>query len=98
VVSRPRLTRKYPELTEQAEAVIDYLRAAALFVAGEPTQALVPDDSDDDAVIAGGLEGHVDYIVSGDDHLLMAACYGTFQILSPRAFPEFFSAQDTNAA
>jgi len=36
VVARPHIARKYPKVTENAETVLDYLRAHATLVEGKP--------------------------------------------------------------
>jgi predicted nucleic acid-binding protein len=45
-------------------------------------------DPKDDAVVACAQEGEADYIVSGDQDLLVLEEYGDVQIVSPREFLE----------
>jgi predicted nucleic acid-binding protein len=43
-------------------------------------------DPDDGLFLACALEGHADYLVSGDPHLLEIKHYHGVQILTPRQF------------
>lgn len=88
VVSRRRIVRKYPEVTENAESLLDFFRAFAEIVSGMPEEAQVSRDRDDDFVLACAIEGKADYIVSGDPHLLDLKSYKKIPILSPREFAE----------
>jgi hypothetical protein len=93
VVARPRIARKYPKVAEQAETVIDFFRANATLVSGQPVEAVVAADPDDDAVIACAVQGEAEYIVSGDEHLLNLGQHGSIRIVTPSqfiviAFPE----------
>src|SRR3990172_1734458 len=86
VVARPHIARKYPKVTENAETVLDYLRAHATLVEGKPVERVVADDPDDDSVISCALEGEAEYIVSGDEHLLALAQHKAIRILAPAQF------------
>jgi len=88
VISRPRIARKYPKATEDAEALMDFLRAFAEFVSGIPEDEQISSDRDDDFVLACAVDGKVDYIVSGDPHLLDLKTHKQISILSPREFAE----------
>ncbi len=98
VVLRPRITRKYPKITEQAEAVLDFLRTNSTLVAGIPTGPIVASDPDDDLVVACAIEGHADYIVSGDEHLLALVQHGAIRIINPAQFVDdvFSKSEDAN--
>jgi len=47
---------------------------------------VVPDDPDDDFIVATALATQADYIVSGDKHLLDLKEYQGIQIITPRQF------------
>ena len=88
VISRRHITRKYPKAAEEAEALLDFLRAYAILKAGIPEATAVSPDRDDDFVLACALDGLVDCIVSGDPHLLDLKEYEGIPILTPREFVE----------
>jgi len=96
-VLRPHIVRKYPKVTEQAEAVLDFTRTNSTLVAGLPTESVVTDDPDDDFVIACAVEGNADYIVSGDEHLLALAQHRTIRIVSPVQFVDVVSSESEDA-
>jgi putative PIN family toxin of toxin-antitoxin system len=88
VISRRHIARKYPRAAEKAEDLLDFLRAFAVVVSGTPDAIQVSADRDDDYVLACALDGDVEYIVSGDPHLLDLKSYKGIQILTPRDFVE----------
>jgi uncharacterized protein len=88
VIARPRITRKYPQVAEKAEDLVDFLRAFTELVQGTPGENQVSRDRDDDYVIACAIEGSADYIISGDPHLLDLKTHGNITILTPREFVE----------
>ncbi len=88
VISRRRIARKYPQAAQEADALLDFLRAFASLVPGIPGPEHVSADRDDDFVLACALDGGVDFIVSGDPHLLDLKSYKNIPILSPREFVE----------
>jgi predicted nucleic acid-binding protein len=62
--------------------VSDYLALAQL-VRPASTPRVVPDDPDDDHVIACALTAHADLIVSGDSALLAIREHAAIRIVSP---------------
>jgi putative PIN family toxin of toxin-antitoxin system len=59
-----------------------YLEVASL-VEPERVARVVPDDPDDDQVIAAALAARADLIVSGDSHLLCLKEHGGIRIVTP---------------
>ena len=88
VIPRPHIARKYPKVAENAEALLDYLRAFGTLVPGIPEPLGISPDRDDDYVLACALDEAVDYIISGDPHLLGLKIYKNIPILPPREFVE----------
>ena len=88
VISRRHIARKYPKAAENAEALLDYLRAFATLAPGIPEPEAISPDRDDDFVLACALDEEVDVIVSGDPHLLDLKTYKNIPILTPRDFVE----------
>ena len=91
VISRRHIAGKYPKATENAEFLLDFLRAFAIFTIGIPTPNAVSPDRDDDYVLACALEENVDCIVSGDPHLLNLKTYEDIPILTPKEFVDRYS-------
>ena len=48
-------------------------------------------DPKDDAVVACAVEGEADYIVSGDQDLLVLGRYETVQVVTPRQFVDILA-------
>lgn len=88
VILRPRISRKYLQAAENAEALLDFLRAFAMLTPGIPEPTAISADRDDDYVLACALEEKVDCIVSGDPHLLDLKIYKNIPILTPKEFVE----------
>lgn len=70
VLRRPVIAKRLSTIGKSAhEALLDYVEAVELV---EPQQVprVVPDDADDDQVIAAAIAAGADWIVSGDSDLL----------------------------
>ena len=93
VIVRPHIVQKYPLVSQQAEILLDYLRANAIWVKGLPKQRIVAADADDDFVIACAIDGEAEYIVSGDTDLLSIGRYENIIIMSPRQFVDLLPGQ-----
>lgn len=88
VISRRHIARKYPKAAEEAEILLDFIRAFAKLTEGVPDEKTISSDRDDDYVLACALDEKVDCIVSGDPHLLGLRSYKGVPILTPREFVE----------
>jgi uncharacterized protein len=86
VISRRHIARKYPKAAENAEVLLDFLRAFAILVAGIPGEEAISPDRDDDFVLACAIDGKVDCIVSGDPHLLDLESHRGIPIWTPKEF------------
>ncbi len=91
VISRRHIARKYPKAAENAESLLDFLRAFAMLASGIPDEYEISSDRDDDFVLACASDGKADCIVSGDPHLLGLKNYKGIPILSPKEFVERYS-------
>jgi predicted nucleic acid-binding protein len=91
VISRRHITRKYPKAAENAESLLDFLRAFSILTEGIPHEDGISPDRDDDFVLACAFDGKVDCIVSGDPHLLDLKVYEGIPILTPKEFVERYS-------
>jgi putative PIN family toxin of toxin-antitoxin system len=83
----PRVQRKYPISDEQVERLVKLLEQDALVVPGPADiSGGIPDDPQDEEVLACAVEGMADLIVSGDRHLLDLEEYQGIPIVTAREF------------
>ncbi len=90
----PRIRRKYAITAEDVQELVDLFGHDALLVPGDDeatlraVQGAVPDDPDDETILACALESGADLIVSGDRHLLGLGTFRGVPVLSVREFLE----------
>ena len=93
----PRIRRKYSITDEDVEGLVALLRHDALLVPGEAdTAGAIPADPTDEKILACALDGQVDFIVSGNLHLLDLVQYQGIPILNARQFLERLTAEGEN--
>lgn len=87
VISRQKFADRLAKIGETAASLLenDY-RALVEVVEPARIDPVIPDDPDDDALIACALGGAADYIVSGDHHLLNLGEYQGIKIVTVRHF------------
>ena len=71
---------------EAARGVIKEIEALAEIVDPATVVSAVPEDPDDDRVIACALDGRAEYLITGDHHLLKIGVYSALSILNPDDF------------
>lgn len=82
-----RIRRKYGITEQDVDEMLALLLADAVMVPGRSDVAgSVPDDPDDEAVLACALDGQADVIVSGDKHLLALGSFRGIPVLTARQF------------
>ncbi|WP_435120132.1 putative toxin-antitoxin system toxin component, PIN family [Halolamina sp. C58] len=88
---------KYPEKfqmdEEDVQEEVETIRYFAEFVDPDEEITAVDDDPDDDKFLEAAVAGNVDYIVSGDRHLLDLDSFQGIEIVEPRAFYERLTTQ-----
>jgi putative PIN family toxin of toxin-antitoxin system len=88
---------KYPKRfhmdEDEVQAEVETVRYFAEFVDPQEDITAVEDDSDDDKFLEAAVAGDVDYIVSGDSHLLSLDSFRGIDIVEPRTFYEHLNAQ-----
>jgi putative PIN family toxin of toxin-antitoxin system len=88
---------KYPEKfqmdEEDIQKEVETIRYFAEFVDPDEEITAVDDDPDEDKFLEAAVAGNVDYIVSGDRHLLDLDSFQGIDIVEPRAFYERLTAQ-----
>lgn len=84
--------RKYPERfdmdDEEIQQEVETVRYFAEFVDPDEEIAAVDPDPDDDKFLEAAVAGDVDYVVSGDQHLLDLDTFRGIDIVTPRTFYE----------
>lgn len=89
----PRIRRKYTLADEVVDGLITLLEHDAIIVPGEAdVEGAVPEDPDDEMVLACALDAGADVIVSGDKHLFELGGYQNIPILTVRDFLERITA------
>lgn len=89
VLHRARIQRKYHLTEDRVQDVIQKLRTTTLQPPPAPQPPLQSRDPKDDMFLALAIGGEADYLVTGDDDLLILngdPALGTLQIVTVRAF------------
>lgn len=86
VLAYPKVREKYKITDEKIRNLIRDIRKKAQIVEGVYTVEKVKDDLTDNKFLACGLEGKVDYIISGDYHLRSIKFYQKIPIVSAAYF------------
>jgi len=82
VLTRPSATKRLAAIGRTAREVLaDYVEAVEV-VEPEQVPRVVPDDADDDQVIAAAVAAGADWIVSGDADLLSMSSYQGIAIIT----------------
>jgi putative PIN family toxin of toxin-antitoxin system len=87
VLSRAKFRRAFEEHARVSP--VDFLSdlgRAAEMVEGVVLLPVVPDDPDDDIIVATAVAAEADYVVSGDQHLLKLGVYKDIRIVTPKEF------------
>lgn len=84
-----RIRRKYGVTDDEVSDLIDLLAANAVVVDGTlDVSGSVPDDPDDEIVLACAMQGQADLIVTGDQHLLALGTFRGIPIVTVRSLLE----------
>ncbi len=83
VLHRPHLTAKLQRVRGTVDEALAFYASLAINITPSVVPRVVPDDPDDDEVIAAALAGRADIVVSGDRHLLTLGAYREIKILTP---------------
>jgi len=91
VLSYPRIARQVHLEEDELAAILAALLSQAEVTPGQLRLPGVTRDPKDDAVVACAVEGEADYIVSGDQDLLVLGRYETVQVVTPRQFVDILA-------
>lgn len=83
VLARPKFASKITDI--DAAELVRLLRKAAVFVEPQPISESSRDPKDD-VFLACAVAGGADYLVSGDEDLLVVAEIAATKIVTPRQF------------
>jgi len=88
---------KYPERFQlsdhEIQQEVETIRYFAEFVDPQEDITAVEADPDDNKFLEAAVAGDVDYVVSGDGHLLDLQSFRGIEIVEPRTFYEHLNAQ-----
>jgi len=88
---------KYPGKFHMDEAdvqqEVETVRYFAEFVDPAESIIAVEEDPDDDKFLEAAVAGNVDYVVSGDQHLLELGSFRGIEIVDPRTFYELLDVE-----
>jgi hypothetical protein len=86
ILSRPKIARTYGLTADAVTGVLQLLHSQAIRVPGLLAIPRTARDPRDDHILACAVEGHADYIVSGDDDLLSLGRYAGIPIFRPATY------------
>ena len=86
VLARPRIAERHGWSPDERLLFIAAFDESAIVVAPDAELRVVDEDPDDDRVLEAAMAGEVDYIVSGDHHLLDLGTHADIPIVTPARF------------
>ena len=92
VLNLPKISRRYDLTPQDIRDVLQLLETRAAVVPGRLKIPRTARDPDDDHILACAIEGHADYVVTGDQDLLSLERYREIPIISPAAFAGLLAA------
>jgi len=94
ILRRPKIARTYGLSTDTVAGILDLLDSQALRVPGRLRIPPTARDPRDDHILACAVEGHADYVVTGDCDLLDLGRFRDILIVSPAAFAALLKASE----
>lgn len=101
ILEETRRVLRYPKLVklmqknkitpDEVYNFLDKMSKVAFITPDELEIDAIPDDPEDNKILACGLEGEVDYIISGDHHLLDLRIFQGAKIVDPSTFLKIIS-------
>jgi hypothetical protein len=88
ILAYPRLREIYEGAGITREELMEAVLRIGKMVEVKTRINLVTEDPDDNKFLECAIDGHADYIVSGDEHLLKIKVYKGIRILSVKQFLE----------
>jgi putative PIN family toxin of toxin-antitoxin system len=98
VLRRPRIRRKFAHITEEVITTFAAgLRERGVVLAPDDIPRIVPNDPDDDVVLACAAAANAEYVVTRDQHLLSLSTHQGIPIVSTEAFARILRGQVSEA-
>ncbi len=94
VLSYPRISERIRLDQSEVDGILAALLSQTVVVPGELELSEITRDPKDDAIVACAVEGEADYIVSGDEDLLVLRAYEGTEIVTPRRFLQILRKDD----
>lgn len=97
VLQRPRLVKSFKLPESEIDAIRHALRANSVRVQPVASLPIVIRDPKDEHIVGAAIAGSVDYLVTGDNDLLVLngdPALGSLQIVTPAAFLDILGASD----
>ncbi len=92
---RPRNMRRYRYRPEDVQQFLDSLARSARFYRDAAQVPAVTRDPSDDQVIACAVTARADYLVTGDDDMLVLGKHEGTRIITPRQFLDLLEGSDS---
>jgi uncharacterized protein len=90
VMHYPKIMRKYGLTEEEIDELLHTVEHYAIVLGHLPKLKFIREDPDDDKFLACAVAAEVDYIVSGDVHLLSLRSFQNIPIVTVREFLKNF--------
>lgn len=87
-LSRTKFTGRIAALKTSVGELMESLLSIAEVIQEPRAERVIPEDPDDDKILACAISSHARWIVSGDHHLLAMKQYKGILILTPKQFWE----------
>jgi len=86
VLEYPHIAKKYKLSKSDVQSLLALIEHEAVVIPKSPIVHIIKEDPDDDKFIACALAAKVEYIVSGDQHLLSFGSYESISIVMVKDF------------
>lgn len=94
VINRKRIIKLTKMSPKERKDFIDKLIERSDLTLGKQLSQMVGRDIKDDKFLACGIEGKADYIITGDEDLLVLKKYQGLKIVAPREFLDILNKKD----
>lgn len=92
VLNYPKIRKRHVWNTEEIESFVRGIKEICIVVTPKfHSGSIVTQDPSDDKFLHCAVAGEVDYIVTGDNHLLRLGKYSGIQIVTPGQFLEIYT-------
>lgn len=91
VLTYPKIRKRLTVSDEELKVFVQLLGAVAIITPGALNLPPIDADPDDTKYLVCAVEGHADYIVSGDHHLTDLVMYRGIRIVTPVDFIQIVS-------